>query len=140
MKYKEKSYLNYGTQSFYIESIKIIILSLITLVPIVFYLNCIDEYNPIKEATAGVLIVIGLMLWGLNMTNQKNLYFANHSLNLPILSFMIICLLSLIWSDSLTVSIKELPLFLMGPCSGKVILAGKKFPASLVMSIILPSI
>jgi O-antigen ligase/lipoprotein NlpI len=116
MKYKEESYLNYSTQSFYIKSIKIIILLLIVIIPTVFYLHCIDEYNPIKEATAGVLVVIGLMLWGLNVINQKNFHFVNHYLNLPILSFMIICLFSLIWSDSLTVSIKELPLFLMGPC------------------------
>jgi len=108
MKYKEESYLNYNIQSFYIKSIKIIILLLIIIIPTVFYLHCIDEYNPIKEAVAGVLIVIGLMLWGLNIASQKNLHFVNHSLNLPILSFMIICLLSLIWSDSLTVSIKEL--------------------------------
>ena len=128
MKYKEESYLNYNIQSFYIKSIKIIILSLITLVPIIFYLNCIDEYNPIKEATAGVLIVIGLMLWGLNITNQKNFHFANHSLNLPILSYMIICLLSLIWSDSLTVSIKELPLFLMGPCLYFIVVNNLNYP------------
>ena len=128
MKYKEEPYLNFNTQSFYIKSIKIIILSLITLVPIIFYLHCIDEYNPIKEATAGMLVVIGLMLWGLNITNQKNFHFANHSLNLPILSFMIICLLSLIWSDSLTVSIKELPLFLMGPCLYFIIINNLNYP------------
>lgn len=116
MKYKEESYLNYNTQSFYIKSIEIIILSLIVIIPIVFYLHCIDEYNPIKEATAGVLVVIGLMLWGLNIINQKNFHFANYSLNLPILSLMIICLLSLIWSNNLAISIKELPLFFMGPC------------------------
>jgi len=119
MKYKEESYLNYNTQSFYIKSIEIIILSLITVIPIVFYLHCIDEYNPIKEAVAGVLVVIGLMLWGLNMTNQKNFHFVNHSLNLPILSFMIICLL---------VSIKELPLFLMGPCLYFIIINNLNYP------------
>ncbi len=128
MKYKEESYLNYNTQSFYIKSIEIIILSLIALVPIIFYLHCIDEYNPIKEAVAGVLVVIGLMLWGLNIANQKNFHFVNHSLNFPILSYMIICLLSLIWSDSLTVSIKELPLFLMGPCLYFIIINNLNYP------------
>jgi hypothetical protein len=64
MKHKEELYLNYNTQSFYIKSIEIIILSLIIIIPIFFYLHCIDEYNPIKETTAGVLVVIGLMFYG----------------------------------------------------------------------------
>jgi O-antigen ligase/Flp pilus assembly protein TadD len=128
MKYKEESYLNFDEKSFYFKSIEIIILSLIVIIPIVFYLHCMDEYNPIKEATAGVLIVIGLMLWGLNIINQKNFHFVNLSLNLPIFCFIIICLLSLIWSNNLTMSIKELPLFLMGPCLYFIIINNLNYP------------
>jgi len=128
MKYKEESYLNFDEKSFYFKSIEIIILSLIVIIPIVFYLHCMDEYNPIKEATAGVLIVIGLMLWGVNIISQKNFHFVNLSLNLPIFCFIIICLLSLIWSNNLTMSIKELPLFLMGPCLYFIIINNLNYP------------
>ena len=128
MKHKEESYLNFDEKSFYFKSIEIIILSLIVIIPIVFYLHCMDEYNPIKEAMAGILIVIGLMLWGLNIISQKNFHFVNLSLNLPIFCFIIICLLSLIWSNNLTISIKELPLFLMGPCLYFIIINNLNYP------------
>jgi O-antigen ligase len=50
------------------------------------------------------------------MVSQKYFRFTPSLLDLPILSFMFICLLSLFWSVSFFVSLKELPLFLVGPC------------------------
>jgi len=91
-----------------------IIISVI-LVPIVFYPWCITVFVPVKEMIAEVLTILGLMFWGFNIVNREELKFVPTPLNFPILSFISICILSLIWSNSFFTSLKELPLFLAGP-------------------------
>jgi len=55
------------------------------------------------------------MFWALKMINREEIKFTSTPLNLPVLSFIAICTLSLIWSDTFFTSLKELPLFLAGP-------------------------
>jgi len=55
------------------------------------------------------------MLWKLKMANKEEVKITRTPLNLPVLAFMVICPLSLLWSNSPMVSLLELPLFLAGP-------------------------
>jgi len=114
MEQKEINLSNYN-KSFWTNAIEISIIALVILVPIAFYPYCITVFIPAKEMIAEVLIVLGLMFWGLKIINKEELKFTPTPLNFPILSFISICVLSLIWSNSFFVSLKELPLFLAGP-------------------------
>ena len=102
-------------QSIWTNAIEASIIISVILVPIVFYPWCITVFVPAKEVVAEILIILGLMFWGLNIIDREELKFISTSLNFPILSFISICFLSLIWSNSFFISLKELPLFLAGP-------------------------
>lgn len=102
-------------QSIYTNAIEASIIISVILVPIVFYPWCITVFVPAKEVVAEILIILGLMFWGFNIIDREELKFISTPLNFPILSFISICFLSLIWSNSFFISLKELPLFLAGP-------------------------
>jgi O-antigen ligase len=100
---------------FWEKAIEISIYFLVILVPIVFYPFCITVFVPAKKVVFALLVVISLMFWGFKIVSKEKLSLNHSPLNLPILSFISICLLSLFWSDSVMVSVKELPLLLAGP-------------------------
>ena len=114
MEYKKIKLSEYN-QSLWTKAIETSTIALVILVPLVFYPYCITVFVPAKEVTAEILILLGLMFWGLKIISKEELKFTNSPLNFPILSFMLICVLSLLWSNSFFVSMKELPLFLAGP-------------------------
>jgi O-antigen ligase/tetratricopeptide (TPR) repeat protein len=114
MEQKEINLSNHN-KSFWTNAIEASIIALVILVPIAFYPRCITVFLPAKEAVSVVIILLALMFWGLRMINKEEIKFISTPLNLPILSFIAICALSLIWSNSFFVSLKELPLFLAGP-------------------------
>ena len=114
MEQEEISISNYN-KSFFTKAIEITIISLIILTPLVFYPYLIRIFNPAKELVFNILVIIGLMFWFLKMTSQEKFALARNPLNLPILSFMAICSLSILWSNSPMVSLLELTLFLVGP-------------------------
>ena len=114
MEQKEINLSNHN-KSFWTNAIEASIIALVILVPIAFYPRCITVFIPAKEMIAEVLIVLSLMFWGLKIINKEEFKFTPTPLNFPILSFISICLLSLIWSNSFFVSLTELPLFLAGP-------------------------
>jgi O-antigen ligase/Tfp pilus assembly protein PilF len=114
MEQKEINLSNHN-KSFWTNAIEASIIALIILVPIAFYPRCITVFIPAKEMISEVLIVLTLMFWGLKMISREEIKFTPTPLNFPILSFISICILSLIWSNSFFVSLKELPLFLAGP-------------------------
>lgn len=114
MQQKEINILNHSS-SFWNKAIEITIIALIILVPIVFYPYIINIFHPAKELTATLLVVIGMMFWGFKIIDKEKMQFISTPLNLPVLGFMAICALSLFWSDSPFISLKELPLFLAGP-------------------------
>ena len=114
MKYKNLEFVDYD-RSFWNKAIEIVILVLIVLVPLIFYPPCKYAFSPVKEAIAETLAVICLMFWGLKMVSQRDFRFTRSLLDLPILSFIFICVFSSFWSVSFFVSLKELPLFLAGP-------------------------
>ena len=101
--------------SFYTRAVEITIIALIVLVPIAFYSRCIDVFNPAKELLAEILVLLALMFWAIKMISREEIKFTPTPLNLPIISFIAICTLSLIWSNTFFTSLKELPLFLIGP-------------------------
>jgi O-antigen ligase/Tfp pilus assembly protein PilF len=113
----EQKKINISTHQdyFYINAVEITIIALVVLVPITFYRHCITLFIPPKEAMTAVLVLLACMFWILKMIDWSEIKFASTPLNFPILSFIILCLLSLIWSDNFFVSFKELPLFLAGP-------------------------
>lgn len=113
---KKKGITTKDHKSFWIKAIEIVIIALVILVPIAFYPHCIPIFIPAKELIAEVLILISLMFWGFKIINREEIRFISTPINFSILSFMTICVLSLLWSNSLFVSFKELPLFLAGPC------------------------
>jgi O-antigen ligase/Tfp pilus assembly protein PilF len=102
-------------QSIWTKAIEITVIALIILVPIVFYPYILNIFHPVKELTTTLLVVIGMMFWGFKIINEEKIQFISTPLNLPVLGFMAICALSLFWSDSPFISLKELPLFLSGP-------------------------
>jgi len=107
--------LSNPNKSFWTNAIEASIIALVVLLPIAFYPWCITVFSPAKEMIAEVLIVLGLMFWGLKMISREEIKFTSTPLNFPTLSFIAICVLSLIWSNSFFISLKELPLFLAGP-------------------------
>jgi len=114
LKYK-KSYLFSPNTIFWEKAIGTTICLLIILVPLVFYPFCVTVFLPAKELLFKLLIVIALMFWGLRITSKERVCFKYYPLNLPILSFISLSLLSLFWSKSFLLSVTELPLFLAGP-------------------------
>jgi len=111
---KEINIPNYPN-SFWSKAIQVSVIALVILTPIVFYPRCINVFLPAKELLAEILVLLALMFWGFRMINRGELKLISTPLNFPIFSFMAICILSLIWSNSFFVSLKELPLFLTGP-------------------------
>jgi len=101
--------------SFYSKAIGLTIIALAVLVPVAIYPQCIDAFNPAKAFVAEVLILLGLMFWVLKIIDREEIRFTSTPLNLPILSFVSMCVLSLLWSDTFFTSLRELPLFLAGP-------------------------
>lgn len=114
MEQKETTLAKYN-KSFFSNGIEASIIALVVLVPIVFYPYCITTFIPAKEFIAEILVILGLMFWGFKVVSLEKTKLTSSTLNFPILSFISICILSLIWSDSFFVSLKELPLFLAGP-------------------------
>ena len=101
--------------SFYTKAIEAVTIALIISTPLVFYPYLVRIFNPPKELAFNILVTIGLMFWFLKMTSREEFKITRTPLNLPILAFMAICPLSLLWSNSPMVSLLELPLFLAGP-------------------------
>jgi len=102
-------------KSIWANAIEATIIVLIISTPLVFYPYLVRIFNPPKELFFSILVIIGLMFWFFKMTAQEEFKITRTSLNLPILAFMVICPLSILWSDSPMVSLLELPLFLAGP-------------------------
>jgi len=114
MKYKKSNLFSPNT-IFWEKAIGTTICLLIILVPLVFYPWCITVFLPAKELVFKLLIVIALMFWGFKITSKERVCFKSYPLNLPILSFISLSLLSLFWSNSFLLSVTELHLFLAGP-------------------------
>jgi len=101
--------------SFWNKAIEISVIALVILTPLAFYPYLVRIFNPAKELIFEFLVIICLMLWGFKILEKEEVKFVPSILNLPIFSFIAICILSIIWSNSLFVSLQELPLFLAGP-------------------------
>jgi O-antigen ligase/Tfp pilus assembly protein PilF len=101
--------------SLWTNAIEATIIALVVLVPVAFSPRCITLFIPPKEAIMQVLVLLALMFWGLRMVSREEFKFTSTPLNFPVLSFITICTLSLMWSNNFFVSLKELPLFLAGP-------------------------
>lgn len=111
---KEISLSGYN-KSIWTKAIEVTIIALIILTPLAFYPYLIRMFNPAKELVFEVLVIIGLSFWGFRILSKEEIKFSHTPLGLPILSFIAICVLSLLWSSSPFISLKELALFLAGP-------------------------
>jgi len=114
MKQKETTLPKYN-KSFFTNAIEASIIALVVLVPMVFYPRCITVFIPAKELCVEIFVLLTLMFWGLEIASRGEIKFTSVPFNFPVLSFIAICLFSLIWSNNIFVSLKELPLFLAGP-------------------------
>jgi len=83
------------SNSFLTKAIEITVIALAVLVPIAFHPRCFTTFAPAKEFTFEALVIIGLMFWAIKMINREEIKLTPTPLNLPILSFIIICALSL---------------------------------------------
>jgi len=100
---------------FHTRAIEISVITLAILVPIAFHPRCYTNFTPAKEFIFEALVIIGLMFWAFKMTNREEIKFTTSPLNLPVLSFIAVCTLSLVWSNTFFTSLRELPHFLAGP-------------------------
>ena len=100
---------------FYTKAVEASIIALIISTPLVFYPYLVRIFNPPKELAFNILVIIGLMFWLLKTISQEEIKIIRAPLNFPVLAFMAIGALSLLWSNSPMVSLLELPLFLSGP-------------------------
>jgi type IV secretory pathway VirB3-like protein len=114
MEYKETNVIRQN-YSLWNNSIEAVTIALLILTPLAFYPYLVRVFNPPKELAFNILVIIGLMFWKLKMVNKEEVKITRTPLNLPVLAFMVICVLSLLWSNSPLVSLLELPLFLAGP-------------------------
>jgi O-antigen ligase/Tfp pilus assembly protein PilF len=112
---QEGMYVDNYQGSFWSKAFEVVIIAMVVLIPIIFYPRVIGIFNPIKILTFSILVIIGLVFWGFNVLKKEEFKIISNPLNLPILSFIIVCAFSLLWSDSPFVSLKELSLFLSGP-------------------------
>ncbi len=106
--------VNIQKNNFYSRAIEITTIILTVLIPVMFYPYLIRIFNPPKELLYELLVLICLALWGFRLTDEGKLQFITTPLNLPVLGFILICILSLLWSVSPSQSLLELPLFLAG--------------------------
>ncbi len=100
---------------FWEKAVELTIIALVILVPVVFYPRLVRVFNPPKELTFEILVIMCLMFWTFKMISQEKIKFIRSPLDFPVLAFMTICIFSLLWSDSPYITLKELPLFLAGP-------------------------
>ena len=114
MEQKEINILN-NPGSFWEKAVELTIIALVILVPVVFYPRLVRVFNPPKELTFEILVIMGLMFWTFKMVSQEKIKFIRSPLDFPVFAFMTICIFSLLWSDSPFITLKELPLFLAGP-------------------------
>ncbi len=114
MEQKEISLPEYS-QSIWAKAVELTIIALVILVPVVFYPRLVRVFNPPKELTFEILVIICLMFWTFKMISREKIKFIRSTLDFPVLAFMAICTLSLLWSDSPYITLKELPFFLAGP-------------------------
>ena len=114
MEYKETDVIRQN-HSFWTNTIEATIIALVISTPLVFYPYLVRIFNPPKELAFNILVIICLMFWFFKMTFQEEFKITRTPLNLPVLAFMVICPLSLLWSNSPMLSLLELPLFLAGP-------------------------
>lgn len=97
------------------KAIEASIVSLIILVSVAFYPECITVFSPAKKIIAEVLVIIGLLFWGLKIITTEKIKFVSTPVNFPVIIFVLISVLSIIWSDNIFSSLRELPFFLIGP-------------------------
>lgn len=102
-------------KSFWKKYIEKGIYLLIILLPLVFYPWCMDIFRPVKQLVAEILVLVYLMFWGFKLVDERNHRFVRTFLDIPLFGFMLLGIISLFWSDSLLVSLRALPLFLVGP-------------------------
>ena len=112
---RKKINLSNPSGFFYSKAIEITIIALALLVPIAFHPRCYTTFAPAKEFIFEALVIIGLTFWAFKMINREEIKLTTSPLNLPVLCFIAICTLSLIWSDTFFTSLNELPHFLAGP-------------------------
>lgn len=114
MNYKETTLIR-KNYSFWTKALETTILILLVLTPLLFYPYLVRIFDPPKELAFEILVIIGLLFWFLKIIFEEEFEITRTSLNLPVLAFMTICTLSLLWSNSPMVTLLELPLFLAGP-------------------------
>jgi hypothetical protein len=85
--------------SFWNNAIEATIIILIISTPLVFYPYLVRIFNPPKELAFNILVIISLILWKLKMVSKEEVKITRNPLNLPVLAFMAICALSLLWSN-----------------------------------------
>jgi len=101
---------------FYSRAIEITVMILVIMLPLIFYPYLVRIFNPPKELVYELIVLFVFVLWMLKCISKDNKFlWMSSSLNIPVFGFILICILSLLWSDSLFVSLLELPLFLAGP-------------------------
>jgi len=115
MKDQDNLLLNQSKSSEWYEGIFYILIAIVILIPLVLYPYCIPVFVPIKELLLQILVLLALTLWKLKIVTSNKLDWQTTSLDKPVILYLILGFLSLIWSVNIYNSIMTLPIFLVGP-------------------------
>jgi O-antigen ligase/lipoprotein NlpI len=96
------------------EGISFLLISIVILIPLALYPYCIPVFVPIKELSLQILVLLGLTMWKLRIVTFNKLEWKATSLDKPVIFYLILGCLSLIWSVNIYNSIMTLPIFLVG--------------------------
>jgi O-antigen ligase/Tfp pilus assembly protein PilF len=97
------------------EGIFIVLVSMVILIPVIFYPYCIPIFQPIKQLTFQLLSLLALVLFLLKFIASEKITWNKTDLDIPVLVYLIFGSLTLIWSVNIYPSITSLPFFLAGP-------------------------
>ncbi len=115
MKNKNSSVLSNKTAE-WDKVISIAIFAIVIFIPVAFYPYCMPAFNPAKEALLKILTLLALALFLLKAVYEGNrFYWQKTSLEIPVLLFVLLGSLSLIWTVNIYNNVLALPLFLAGP-------------------------
>jgi len=102
-------------QSVWPVAVEATIIAAIILIPTAFYFRNVNIFLTMKEFLLGIFIILGLAFWALKLVDRGRFELIASPLNFSLIAFMFISTLSIFWSNSPMVSLKELSMFLPGP-------------------------
>jgi O-antigen ligase/Tfp pilus assembly protein PilF len=97
------------------NGITLFLILIIILLPFSLFRKSVPSFTPIKELLLEISVLMALPIYAFKIVNQGSLNRQKSALDLPVLCYLLIGFLSLIWSVNIYNSILAIPLFVAGP-------------------------